>query len=131
LEGKFGAVEWIRTTTVFLPPAPQAGASANSATTAPQANFEDLVCQTPALNARFSTSRCTNLITSLETDSAQALVVAAPERAARVPEPAEAEIVLVGFVRASLAQAPCQTFAFVRELIRFRAGLSECASPKE
>ena len=34
-EGKFGAVEWIRTTTVFLPPAPQAGASANSATTAP------------------------------------------------------------------------------------------------
>src|SRR5271169_1759808 len=30
----FGAVEWIRTTTVLLPPAPQAGASANSATTA-------------------------------------------------------------------------------------------------
>jgi hypothetical protein len=31
---EFGAVEWIRTTTVLLPPAPQAGASANSATTA-------------------------------------------------------------------------------------------------
>ena len=30
-----GAVEWIRTTTVLLPPAPQAGASASSATTAP------------------------------------------------------------------------------------------------
>jgi hypothetical protein len=29
-----GAVEWIRTTTVLLPPAPQAGASASSATTA-------------------------------------------------------------------------------------------------
>jgi hypothetical protein len=28
------AVEWIRTTTVLLPPAPQAGASASSATTA-------------------------------------------------------------------------------------------------
>src|SRR5580704_16086820 len=28
----FGAVEWIRTATVLLPPAPQAGASANSAT---------------------------------------------------------------------------------------------------
>jgi hypothetical protein len=39
----FGAVEWIRTTTVFLPPAPQAGASANSATTAPhwKANCKD------------------------------------------------------------------------------------------
>jgi hypothetical protein len=35
-EEEIGAVEWIRTTTVFLPPAPQAGASANSATTAPQ-----------------------------------------------------------------------------------------------
>jgi hypothetical protein len=34
LIGKFGAVEWIRTTTVLLPPAPQAGASASSATTA-------------------------------------------------------------------------------------------------
>jgi hypothetical protein len=32
--GGFGAVEWIRTTTVLLPPAPQAGASASSATTA-------------------------------------------------------------------------------------------------
>src|ERR1700690_1127540 len=32
---KDGAVEWIRTTTVLLPPAPQAGASASSATTAP------------------------------------------------------------------------------------------------
>jgi len=32
---RFGAVEWIRTTTVLLPPAPQAGASASSATTAP------------------------------------------------------------------------------------------------
>jgi hypothetical protein len=31
---KNGAVEWIRTTTVLLPPAPQAGASASSATTA-------------------------------------------------------------------------------------------------
>jgi hypothetical protein len=31
---KDGAVEWIRTTTVLLPPAPQAGASASSATTA-------------------------------------------------------------------------------------------------
>ena len=31
---EFGAVEWIRTTTVLLPPAPQAGASASSATTA-------------------------------------------------------------------------------------------------
>src|ERR1700751_4325564 len=31
---KLGAVEWIRTTTVLLPPAPQAGASASSATTA-------------------------------------------------------------------------------------------------
>jgi hypothetical protein len=31
---KVGAVEWIRTTTVLLPPAPQAGASASSATTA-------------------------------------------------------------------------------------------------
>src|ERR1700683_1823433 len=31
---EFGAVEWIRTPTVLLPPAPQAGASANSATTA-------------------------------------------------------------------------------------------------
>ena len=31
---RFGAVEWIRTTTVLLPPAPQAGASASSATTA-------------------------------------------------------------------------------------------------
>ena len=33
-ESKLGAVEWIRTTTVLLPPAPQAGASASSATTA-------------------------------------------------------------------------------------------------
>ncbi len=33
-ELNFGAVEWIRTTTVLLPPAPQAGASASSATTA-------------------------------------------------------------------------------------------------
>jgi hypothetical protein len=33
-ESNFGAVEWIRTTTVLLPPAPQAGASASSATTA-------------------------------------------------------------------------------------------------
>jgi hypothetical protein len=32
--GRNGAVEWIRTTTVLLPPAPQAGASASSATTA-------------------------------------------------------------------------------------------------
>src|ERR1700730_18277811 len=31
---KSGAAEWIRTTTVLLPPAPQAGASASSATTA-------------------------------------------------------------------------------------------------
>jgi hypothetical protein len=31
---RYGAVEWIRTTTVLLPPAPQAGASASSATTA-------------------------------------------------------------------------------------------------
>ena len=31
---EIGAVEWIRTTTVLLPPAPQAGASASSATTA-------------------------------------------------------------------------------------------------
>src|SRR5262249_37726708 len=31
---EFGAVEWIRPTTVLLPPAPQAGASASSATTA-------------------------------------------------------------------------------------------------
>jgi hypothetical protein len=29
-----GAAEWIRTTTVLRPPAPQAGASANSATAA-------------------------------------------------------------------------------------------------
>src|SRR4029077_18882365 len=34
VESNFGAVEWIRTTTVLLPPAPQAGASASSATTA-------------------------------------------------------------------------------------------------
>jgi hypothetical protein len=34
LRRRFGAVEWIRTTTVLLPPAPQAGASASSATTA-------------------------------------------------------------------------------------------------
>ena len=33
-ESNLGAVEWIRTTTVLLPPAPQAGASASSATTA-------------------------------------------------------------------------------------------------
>src|ERR1700752_4984101 len=33
-EWNLGAVEWIRTTTVLLPPAPQAGASASSATTA-------------------------------------------------------------------------------------------------
>jgi hypothetical protein len=33
-EGKNGAVERIRTFTVLLPPAPQAGASASSATTA-------------------------------------------------------------------------------------------------
>src|SRR5271154_500991 len=31
---EIGAAEWIRTTTVLLPPAPQAGASASSATTA-------------------------------------------------------------------------------------------------
>ena len=31
---EFGAAEWIRTTTVLLPPAPQAGASASSATAA-------------------------------------------------------------------------------------------------
>jgi hypothetical protein len=41
-----GAVEWIRTTTVLLPPAPQAGASASSATTA-QDEFEK------RLSARF------------------------------------------------------------------------------
>jgi hypothetical protein len=34
VESNLGAVEWIRTTTVLLPPAPQAGASASSATTA-------------------------------------------------------------------------------------------------
>ncbi len=46
------AVEWIRTTTVLLPPAPQAGASASSATTAlrllsmaPILSVSDLVCQ--------------------------------------------------------------------------------------
>ena len=37
-ESNLGAVEWIRTTTVLLPPAPQAGASASSATTAQAAN---------------------------------------------------------------------------------------------
>ena len=36
---EFGAVEWIRTTTVLLPPAPQAGASASSATTARRKGF--------------------------------------------------------------------------------------------
>ncbi len=46
-----GAVEWIRTTTVLLPPAPQAGASASSATTASWCAIailsrRDLICQT-------------------------------------------------------------------------------------
>ena len=40
-EGELGAVERIRTFTVLLPPAPQAGASASSATTA------NLLCNLP------------------------------------------------------------------------------------
>ena len=49
---KSGAAEWIRTTTVLLPPAPQAGASASSATTALQK-------RNPACNRKnhFFTSR--------------------------------------------------------------------------
>src|SRR5579862_5122100 len=53
VESNLGAVEWIRTTTVLLPPAPQAGASASSATTA-RANLLTssevrLLCETPII----------------------------------------------------------------------------------
>ena len=45
-----GAVEWIRTTTVLLPPAPQAGASASSATTA--FRFSEVIIDGPKNSAQ-------------------------------------------------------------------------------
>jgi hypothetical protein len=40
---EFGAVEWIRTTTVLLPSAPQADASASSATTAQENGTKEFI----------------------------------------------------------------------------------------
>src|SRR5271163_508792 len=57
LQKEDGAVEWIRTTTVLLPPAPQAGASASSATTA----HAYLYCAIPIISAfhfRVNINRC-------------------------------------------------------------------------
>src|SRR6202521_6430636 len=75
LVGKNGAVERTRTSTVLLPPAPQAGASASSATTARQDNFPIIV--EPSRNCEAALKR------AMASSVAQALVANLPEAAVR------------------------------------------------
>src|SRR5208282_137939 len=53
-----GAVEWIRTTTVLLPPAPQAGASASSATTA---QWKRLYCSRASQKRQGTEKSCSRI----------------------------------------------------------------------
>jgi hypothetical protein len=95
LVGDFGAVERTRTSTVLLPPAPQAGASASSATTAQWKQHHSI------RERRRSQDRCNGKTNVFSVAPKQ--VVSLPESAAQVAGPPAAARRVGSF---GLAQAP-------------------------
>jgi hypothetical protein len=83
---KNGAVERTRTSTVLLPPAPQAGASASSATTALQNHYNCSPARTPkpiAWVVRVAGPEVVGLEVALPAHWTAELATAAPESAAQ------------------------------------------------